>query len=531
VRTFTGTVTPAALSMTPTQFATALNSPSDPTNSGIAAAVAEALQGLPAASVSGVTVTVASNNATVTVTGTINATASNLLPIGFSTLTPPNNIVWSSSTSAIPNNVTRTQVLVQSALGSKIFAVFADIQQNRATTTTQQQPTPVQDVIGSILNTPSPADTVTAITGTACLTTCGSDCAACQATLETALQSAGVTSPSTLAQQVVSLSGSGSNTLAPTLQIIQVVVDSTTASRAALNASAAVAARSYSLTAPPLYIGRSTTLATQLLSIASQNYATLTTALANSITNFQGLGNISGFNATFVSTVPTAPSSASRRRRSGPQSPSAIAVNFQYTTSCLPGDTACQTAFTSSSPVGTLINRRLDDTFNMLALDLAYGQCISLVSGFDSPCLQQVGRSACSASLANTGNATIAQQDTYQAIFQLMRCGLQPSYPNGTCLINNPNAPSDASTQAIAVQCGVTTPSPATTNPVTNPPAAAAASSGGGGSIIPIAAGAGGGALLLVVVAVLLLRRKNNRTSAPKVCVCVCVCVCVWFDL
>lgn len=491
------------------QFNTALRNPADPSNSLVASAIAAALLDVPAASVADVTVSFATaDNSTVRVSGTINATASGLFPVGFSSLSPPGNIWWNSTTSTLPTNVTRTQTITQATLSTVLFSTLATILAQQAADQASAQGPAVQSILSQIKANPHPANASAALSLDTCYASCGggTSCSACSAATAASLQAAGYTAAqaSALTTQLELVAGP---TYGDTLGTIQGIIATFVASQSASSSASQTAMREYTLNSPTLYIGRFAPVDSQLRSVTSTNYANTVQSLSQALTGYQGLNAVTNMQLRFVSTVPSSSSNSVSRRAA--ESASGIAVTFTYNTTCSSVDTACQTPFTPSSGTGTSVQQKLDNTFNVLTF--GSNPCYTGTTP-NGNCLSAIATSTCSSSLTNGRTSAQARQDAYNAIFNLTECGGTPRFPSGACLAVNPYAASytNSLTQPSALACG------SDGNGGSGGTGASASSSGSGVPIVPIAAAAGGGVLLLAVVALLLLRRKRNMQSSPN---------------
>jgi len=523
---FTGTISSSALYLTSSQVQTIFATSGS--NTTLISALITNLLTVPAAAVSGISISVNSGGV-VTVSGMINATVSNLNPIGSTSTTAPTSISWTSSSITIPITATRVQTVAQSTISSTFLSLYASILNAQVSNTIAQQTTPVQTVFNQLQQTPNATIILNAANANTCLSTCATStaCNACSSSVVADLTSVGVnaTTAATLADNLIQAKVANITSWPATVNTLNTTLQQAAQATQTQQNQNQATPKLYTVNSPSFYIGRTRTLADQLLAISSGNIRAFTNALTASVTNFQNIKQVWNLVPAFAGSVP--PSS---RRRAVTLAPTAIQVTFTYNISCLPADTVCQSTLLTSAALYTSLLSALDNGFGVYAL--APLQCqLSGYTQWSSTCLRNVAVSACVASFAVSGNNAASQQVGAQAVYNITSCGFQPTFPNGTCLdpynVIQSSALADAQTIVIGMDCAsanntlppTTTPATTTAVPTTTTGlAAASGGGGGGGGGLGMAAGAAGGgvALIVIIIAVVLYRRKQRTAPQSK---------------
>lgn len=457
----------------------------------------------------------------------INATVSNLNPIGSTSTTAPTSISWTSSSITIPITASRVQTVAQSTVSSTLLSLYAAILNSQVSNTIAQQPTPVQTVFNQLQQTPNATTILNVANANTCLSTCATStaCNACSSSLIADLTSAGVnaTNAATLTNNLILAKNADIATWPTTINTLNTTLQQAAQATQTQQNQNQATPKLFTVNSPPFYIGRTRTLADQLLAVSSGNSRAFANALTSSVTNFQNIRQVWNLVPTFAGSVPT----GFRRRRSTPLSPTAIQVTFTYNISCLPADTACQSTLLTSAALYSSLSSALNNGFGVYAL--APLQCqLSGYTQWSATCLRNVAFDACVANFAISGNNAASQQVGAQAVYNITSCGFQPSFPNGTCLdpfnVIQSSALADAQTYVIGMDCtsinNTLPPTTASTTTAAATTVGAAASSGGGGGVgLGMVAGAAGGgiAVIIIIIAVAMYFRKQKTAPKSKV--------------
>jgi len=404
--------------------------------------------------------------------------------------------------------------ITQTVIASEVLSLYSEFLTNLANNLANQQPQPIQNIISTIYSTTNPTNVLNAINAAPCISTCGASCQTCVNALTTNLVGAGMSQSDagTLANNLVTAANADPNWSA-TASNINTVVNNQVAANNAQQQLQQSAPRQYAVNSTNFYIGRTSTIDKQLLSISSTNVNNLNNIFKATISNYQGVEDTYNFRTTFVGAVPSA---GARRRRAVPQTASAVQVAFTFDTTCLPTDTACFSAPAPNSALYNSLQQRLDMAFNIFTPGSP--QCFT--NGvFDRSCVNGLATTYCQNLYATSSNETGSRQNTQTYVFNIIACLNGISYPNGTCFRDYPYGQANSTSIANTIVCGPAPTVPVTTAPVvvatTNSVSSdASSSSGGGSSIIPIIAAVVGGVVILALIIIILLRRKNRNNNS-----------------
>lgn len=513
-RSYTGTYTPAALGVS---AAVITNNLANSTQASfLASALRTAILGLPAYTV---TVPQLSNvSAGLRVTGSVTTFTGALAAPGATTV--PTSLSWTASTFPT-NGVTPLQNLISATLTPLLLAYQASYLAAQSQAAQDSLPSTATNVVTEILANPAASTAVNLSNSDSCFSACTTNCQSCASSVTPLLVAAGLnqTQADALFNAIANAKNSDSNWTATSQQINDVITTSQQAQQANTQAQASQPiTRTLRSTLP---LARSRTVIDQLRALMPENRAALAASMLAALATAPGISNVSNLQIGWTPEWGSQSQSA-RRRRATTTTPSAVTAGFDYTVTCAPTDTACLTAATASSTLGTTLVNLLNNAFNTLSITAPQCQVLTgSTPGWNSGCLSTVASNYCAAQLNTGATETVARSATQQLLFNMTRCGLEPTYPNGTCYDSSEESAATTASLNLAtsVPCALvpTTATPVTTIPSNTTAVAGSSSSGSGGLSLPIvAAAAGGGVLLLALIAFFVVRRRRSSASAKK---------------
>lgn len=510
-RSYAGTYTSVALGVSAQVLANNLNNSAQV--DVLAAAVRDAVLGLPSYVASVPQLTAVSGN--LRVAGSLTTYNGTLFPPGATSA--PTSLTWAAT--VFPTaNVTQLQNLIAATLTPLLLAYQVTVLANQTQTALLGLSSDSLNLVGALTTYSTTPSALTTANSDTCFSSCtdATSCNACASTLKPALAALGLnaTAVDAVFTALIGAKGADAATWPATSTQVGTAVNATEQAAVVQQQVQASQPVTRALRSSVLPVGRSRTTADQLRVIMPENRNALMSLFTSTLSSIPGIGNIGN---VAVNWVPNYVAASSRRR--SVTTASAITVAFDYSVTCAPNDAVCLTPIDPNTALGSTTMTQLNNAFNTLPIVAPTCQSLTGTIGWISSCLNNNASAYCSALVQAGQTEADARTATQQYVYNWTLCGLQPTYPNGTCY--DPSQASAATLLAAAtassVACGLsTTALPTTAGNGTNAGAGASTGSSGGIGLPIVAAAAGGGVLLLVLVILLVVRRRRSVGAVNK---------------